>query len=333
VKGKEFSFDALVTLSPHYELSSYDPVSIVLPKVKVTEAEIDAQLLVITESLATFEKVENRAIREGDVLLVDLKTINSLGAEVPGLSGDGHLYLLGQGGMPVEFDRQLLSMSVGETKTFDVTGPGLGEDGIEREETLSFTATVQEIRKRIIPALTDAWVKENFPEVSDVPGLRELVRADGLQSRQASSDSQKLYLTAVELAKRFSGKIEDEFYEYTRNELTSNVYQQLQEQGLSLQQYLAQQDITEERFQLNLMAQTRDVLAQGFSLDALARHLDLTIDEDDITEAYRLMAPGQEREARADFEESGRLYLIREAARRNKANKWLVETADITYTD
>jgi len=45
------------------------------------------------------------------------------------------------------------------------------------------------------------------------------------------------------------------------------------------------------------------------------------------------MAPGHEKEARQEFELTGRMYLIREAALRNKANSWLVETATINYAE
>ena len=50
-------------------------------------------------------------------------------------------------------------------------------------------------------------------------------------------------------------------------------------------------------------------------------------------ETCRIINPQGPQLARMQMEETGNGYALREMAERNKAARWVVEHADITYTD
>ncbi|MDR2197722.1 MAG: hypothetical protein LBO07_07175 [Coriobacteriales bacterium] len=330
--GKAFEFTVLVTPKPAYELDDYSPVSIKLPRVQVSDAEIDQQLLKIADTYATYEKDQDRPVQAGDHILFSIEAKNASGEVIKGFTADRRLYSLGENFMPEEFDQAILGMDIGESRTFDVTGPNLSRTSLDdaETETLTFSVTLLEIQKRVIPAITDAWVEKNIPGKKTVPELREAIREQGLKEREKQAEGMKAYLAASELAQRFKAKIPDEFYEFTRDELMQNLMQNLRRQNKTLEEFVEAEG-GQQQFSMQLMMQTRAVLTQTFSLDALARHLGLTVEPADIEATYAVMAPGHEKEARTEFEKTGRVYLIREAALRNKANRWLVETANIEY--
>jgi trigger factor len=332
--GKELSFTAVVTPKPTYEINDFSPVKIQLPQVKVEDAEIDQQLVLLAENYVTYEKEDDRPVRDGDNLTFSIKAVDGKGDEVKALTADRRAYTLGQNFLPKEFDEGIVGMEVGETRTFDVTSADFKRsdlDDPEKTETFTFTVTVIELQKRVIPAITDAWVQKNIPGASTVPELREEIRKQGLTRREQELENMKSFLAASELAKRFKGSIPDELYELTRDDILRNLQQNLQAQGKTLQDFIKEQAGGDQQFSMQLMLQTREVLTQGFSLDALARHLELEVDDDDVKETFRVMAPGHEREAQMEFELTGRMYQIHEGALRNKANKWLVENAEIEY--
>ena len=332
--GREFSFRAIVIPKPIYEMTDFSPVKIQIPRASVSEAEIDEQMLKIAESYITYEKEENRPLRDGDDLLFAMKTVDSLGKEIPNLTAERRAYTIGQNYLPGGFDEQLIGMEVGQTKTFDITAKEFSRnfaEGSEETETYTFTITLEEIQRRIIPAITDTWVKKNIPGCSTVPELREEVRKQGLEFKEREFAGMKSFAAASEFAKRFKGSIPDELYELTREEIISNLQQNLKAQGKTLQEVIKEQPGGEQQFSMELMLQTREVLIQSFTLDALARHLKLEITDADINETFHAMAPNYEQQARMEFEMTGRMYQIEEAALRNKANKWLVETAEIEY--
>jgi trigger factor len=334
--GKELKFTVIAIPKPSYEIEDFSPVTIRVPRAKVNEAEIDQQLMMLAESHAMFEKDNDHPVQDGSDMLFAIKTVDEKEEEIRSLTAERRAYTVGQGFLPKEFDENLMGMEVGQTKTFAVTSKDFKRsdlDDPDKTETFTFTVTILEMQKRVIPAITDTWVEKNIPGVSTVPELREEIRKQGLAHREQELMGMKTFLAASEFAKRFKGSIPDEFYELTRDSIMQNLQQNLRAQGKTMQDFIKEQGGGEQQFSMQLMMQTREVLTQGFSLDALARHLKLEISDEDIEETFRLMAPGHEKDARMEFELTGRLYQIHEGALRNKANKWLVETAEIEYID
>jgi len=331
---KEFSFKAIVMLKPEYEIDDFSPVTIQIPQVHVSEQEIDERLINIAEGNATYTRDEDRPLQDGDDLYFSIKTVDSKGDSPPSLNAERRPYKIGQNFLPGGFDKHLIGMEVGQTKTFDVTAKefkAFDSDSQGETATLTFTITILEVTKRIIPAITDLWVKENVPGMTSVPEFRERLRRQGIESKQKELEGMKYYAAASEFAKRFKGKIANEHYELIQEEILNNLQKRLQAQGKSLQDFAKEQPGGEEMFSMQLMMQTREVLVQGFSLDALARHLKLTVTPEDIKDTFIFMAPGNEQMARTEYEMTGRMYQIEEATLRRKANRWLVETATIEY--
>jgi trigger factor len=335
IPDENLDFTVEVILKPTYEIDDYSPVKIKVPRAKVAEHEIDQQLVMIAERYATFEKEEDRPVRDGDNVMISLVTVDEAGEEVKVLTVDKRLYPVGKEFLPRAFDKNLIGMEVGETKTFDLSSReferGEVDDSVPTR-TFTFTATVLELQKRVIPAITDGWVADNVPDASTVPELREEIRKHGLARREQELTIRKSILAATEFAKRFEGSIPEEFCEMAREEIVQNIQQNLMAQGKMMQDFIEEQG-GRQQFSTRLTMQAQDVLKQSFSLDTLARHLALELTDEDIEATFRLMAPGHEKEARMEFEATGRMYQIHEGALRNKANAWLVETADIEYVD
>jgi trigger factor len=333
-EGKDFRFVALLTRKPEYQLSSYDPVSVRIPSVSVSEEEIDQQLYMIAENNADHIEDKDGVVKEGSEIVFGIATSESDGTPIPNLTAERRVYKLGENFMPPDFDSNLLGMKVGDVKTFSFGLPdpmALPPDAPEGTEypmvQVSTTITLHQVTKKVIPAITDAWVEAKMPEAGNVAGLREMIRQNGLEYKGRELEQMKYNLAASELASRMQGSIPDELYEFTRSDIIANYQAQLAQNNMDIQQFLKQQGMDEQQFSMQIMLQTRETLRQGFSLDALARHLKLSIAEEDIADALTRMAPGHENEARAQFEGSGRMFQLREAALRNKANKWLVDNA------
>ena len=83
-----------------------------------------------------------------------------------------------------------------------------------------------------------------------------------------------------------------------------------------------------------LMMQIREVLVQGFALDAVFRHENLSLNDDDILAACSAMNPGADpRQTRQQFEQSGRGFALRETAERMKANRFALDQATVHVAD
>lgn len=330
-RGQTFSFELRVTPKPNYELKSYDPVSIVVPPFEVEQAEVEEQIAQLADSYAEFVSDEPHPVESGDGFLLALEASQN-GEKMDTLSTEGRTYLTGMGLMPDDFEKHLIGMNVGETKSFSFDLPGMGAEGDAKGDTIDCTVTVKEMQKKVVPAIDDEWVAKNLPMYRDAAALRGGIADRLTADRRGQYEAYKLQIAAAELAKRFEGRIADEVYEAMRTTLLTNLRGQLQQQGVPFEQFVQSQG-GEQQFGMLMMMQTREMLVQGYALDALFRHEKLALTDEDINAACRSMNPQNPEGVRREMEESGRGFALREAAERMKANQWLLDHAAVTVEE
>ena len=328
-RDREFAFTLIVMKKPDYELTSYEPVSITVPKFAVDEAQVQKQMDDIAERYAEYVATDPHPVKKGDSVKVKLECFDD-GKPMPGLTTDGRTYTTGAGYMPDGFDENIIGMNVGETKTFTFEGPSLDDSGNEIKQVVTCTATVLEMQKKVTPAITDEWVKKYMPMYKSLDDFRGSIRDSIEKQTRDQYDDYTRQLAASELAKRFQGHIADEVYEAMREQLMTQVRQTAQQQGKTLDAFIEEQG-GQQQFGMMMMMQIRELLVQGFALDALFRHEHLVVSDDDINEACHLMNPQiNPKMLRQRLEQTGRGFMLRESAERLCANKWLVEHANIT---
>ena len=328
VRDREFAFAIVVLPKPKYELSSYEPVTITVQPFSVSEEEVQRHMDETAEHYAEYVAADPHPVVKGDSVKVKL-VCSEGGKPMPGLTTDGRTYTTGAGYMPDGFDENIIGMNVGETKEFSFEGPSLNDKGEECTQKVDCVATVLEIQKKVTPEITDEWVQKYMPMYKSAEDFRNSIRESlEKQGREQYNDYNR-QLAASELAKRFEGSIPDDIYEAMREQLMINVRQTAQQQGKTLDAFIEEQG-GQQQFGMMMMMQIRELLVQGFALDALFRHERLTLNDEDIDAACHLMNPQvNPKMLRQRLEQTGRGFMLREAAERLKANNWLLEHANI----
>lgn len=333
--GKPFDYRMMVVPIPEFSLDSYEPVEITVEIQQVGDEQVEQEMQNrISQFKTTVTDESHDTVESGDQ--VELKMRTTLGdEEVKGLSMDARVYQTASQTMPDQFDEAIIGMKVGETKTFTFEGPSmeLDEDGNLLTDTYESTATVLRIVRDADPEVDDEWVDKNIFGAKTVDQFRDLVRAELTRALQANQRHYENYLSASKLAERFNSRIPDAVFEAANREQQLNFQNMLAQQGITKEQFLAQQGMDEQQFNMMNMMQIREQLRQQFSIDALIRHENLKLADEDIDEFFKAVAPGQEMQTRNQFEKSGRMSIVRDAALRLKANDWLTAHAVKTYRD
>lgn len=327
-RGKTFTFQVDVLPKPAYELTSYEPVTITVPPLTVSEAEVDQNIAQLVDGFTRFVHDDPREVAMNDAVKIALDASKG-GEPIKALQMDERMYILGAGFLPADFDKSLVGMNVGETKSFSFSLP-TGAPGAF--DTVDCTVTVKEMLKKEAPELTDEWVALNVPLYDSVEDMRAGIRADILKERTVQYEDLKMQLAAAELAKRFEGSIADEVYEAMREQVLIDLRIRLNRQGVSFEQFVETQG-GEQQFGMMLMLQTRQVLIQGYALDALFRHEKMELTEADLLEACSGFNQQNPAAVKREAERAGRSFALREIAERIKANHWLVEHATVNVSE
>lgn len=334
-RNHEFRFDLEVALKPKYELTSYDPVEITVPPFSVDESLVDQQIQQLAERYPIYVKDESadkdRAVQKGDLISIAMIAFEN-GQELKGLTTDGRPYQTGEGYMPEGFDENIYGMKVGETREFAFEGPSFDENMNEIIQKVTAKVTVLEFQTKADSVIDEEWVKTNLPMFPDYQTFRDDIRKGVESNQRAQYDSYVMGLAAAAAAARFEGKIADEVYETARDNLMRELRESLRQQGKTWESFV-EENGGEQNISMMLMLQIRQMVVQGYALDAIFRHEGLAITEEDIDTAAAAMNPqANPKNIRKQMEEAGRGFALRESAERLKANKWLVDHAIITET-
>lgn len=334
--NEEFRFEVEVELKPEYELTSYEPVKIQVPPFQMNEGIVDKQIQEMAERYTAYvddpDVSADRVVEKGDHIKLAMEAREG-DKELKGLSTKGRTYTAGQGYMPDGFEEQILGMKVGETKEFTFEGPDFDENMNERTQTVDAKVTILAFEKEQTPEINDEWIKANMPMYKGLDDLRSDIGKSLERQARMEYDGYVRQAAAAELATRFQGKIADEVYEHMREQLLTNIRMDLQQQGMTWDQFV-EQNGGEQQFGMMLMLQVRQMLTQGFALDAYFRHHGMSINEEDLVEACRAMNPQMNpQQMIKQAEAAGHMFALRESAERLKANNDLVAKAEIEVVD
>ena len=98
--GKPFIFTAEVALKPEVTLGKYKGVKVDKIEVKVTDEEVDAEINRERESNARTINVEDRAVKDGDMTVIDFEGFVD-GVAFEGGKGENHSLTIGSGSFKV----------------------------------------------------------------------------------------------------------------------------------------------------------------------------------------------------------------------------------------
>jgi trigger factor len=169
--GEPLTFTAEVDVRPEIELPDFASLDVTVDAVKVSDADIDAELDQLRQRFATLKPVD-RGAEKGDLLSITLASTKD-GEPVESLSASGLTYEIGSESLLPGLDEAVTGLREGGEATFEVT-PETGD--LEGQE-VSVTVTVASVRERELPELDDSFA-ELVSEFDTLDQLRDTIRGE-----------------------------------------------------------------------------------------------------------------------------------------------------------
>lgn len=153
-KGKDFIFTATFALKPEVTLGDYKGIEVPKTRVTVKKDEIEEELKKVQEQNAREITIEDRAVKDGDILTIDYSGSVD-GVKFEGGTAEDQTLVIGSGAFIPGFEEQLVGKNLNETADINVTFPEeyhapdlAGKDAV-------FTVTVKAIKEKELPELDD----------------------------------------------------------------------------------------------------------------------------------------------------------------------------------
>jgi trigger factor len=179
--GEPLRFKAKFEVVPEIELKDYKDVEVPYHDPEISAEDVTRRIEEIREQKADYANVDPRPVEVGDHAVVALESLS--GVEGEPVKTDEVVLEIGGGDTLPAFTENLLGVTPGDEREFDVPYP---EDyGAARlaGRTVTFHATLKGIRKKELPDLNDEFAQD-LGDFRTVDELRESVRKNIFAQRQ-----------------------------------------------------------------------------------------------------------------------------------------------------
>jgi len=275
-------YDAVVAVLPEVKLGDYKAIREEKKQVKVEDAEIEKELETLRKMRASFIAVP-RAAQKGDRIEID---IDAKADKVPVENGSQKKQevFLGENQLIPEFESNVIGMKEGETKSFQVTFPEKYHQQDLKGRTIDFTVTVRTVQQRILPELTDEFVKGlgKFEGVNDLKS--KLI--ENFKTEKEEKESQRVQQSLLDqvVQKTTFAEFPEVLMESEIHKMFHELEDGVSSMGLSMDQYLQQIKKTREELEKSFEPQAEQRVKAGLALREVAKVEKVEVTSQEIEE-------------------------------------------------
>ena len=325
--GKPFIFTALVALKPEVTLGAYKGIEVDKVDVTVSDEEVDAEIEKERDRNARSISVTDRAVQDKDQTVIDFEGFVD-GVAFEGGKGENYPLTIGSGTFIPGFEEQLIGKNIGEETDVNVTFPEDYQAEDLAGKPALFKVTVKEIKEKQLPELDDEFAAE-VSEFDTLAEYKEDVKKNLLEKREKDVKNAKEDAVVDAIIENASMDIPDAMIETQQRQMIQEFAQNIQAQGLSIDQYFQFTGLTAEKMMEQVKPQAEKRIKSRLVLEAVAKAENIVASEEDFDNEVAKMAEMYKMEAdkiKESIGEEGKKQLMEDLAV-SKAAEFVVNEA------
>lgn len=187
-----------LNLEDYVTLGEYKGLSVSMGDVEPTEEELEDAIMSDLESVATDEEVTGRTVSSGDIVNIDYVGKKD-GVAFDGGTAQGYDLTIGSHTFIDGFEDGLIGAEIGEVRDLNLTFPeNYGSQDLAGADVI-FTVSVNSIKEKKIPELTDELANAFNEDASNIEEYRELKKEE-LQAQKESDAENNIKGSLVDMA-------------------------------------------------------------------------------------------------------------------------------------
>lgn len=287
-KGKPFIFTAEVAVKPEVTLGEYKGLSVDKVSNRVTAKEIDAKLEEEQKKNARTVVVEDRAVQDGDEVVLDSEGFVD-GVAFEGGKGENYPLTIGSGSFIPGFEEQLIGAEAEKEVEVNVTFPEEYHSEDLAGKAAVFKCTVHEIKAKELPELDDEFAAE-VSEFDTLDAYKADIKAKIKEQKIADGNRKKEDQAVEKAVANATMEIPEAMIDTQVNQMAQDFAQRIQQQGLSMEQYFQFTGMTAESMMEELRPQAVKRIETRLVLEAIAKAENIEITDERIDEELAKMA-------------------------------------------
>ena len=255
----------------------------------VTDEQLAQQLEEIRRQYPLSTNITDRAAKLGDEVLIDYAGFVG-DTQFEGGTAERQPLMLGSGTFIPGFEEQLVGAKVGDKVDVKVTFPQEYHATDLAGKEAVFHCTVHAITAKTLRELDDQFAKD-IGMMSSMEEMKTVLRQQMQQYADQVADAQMRDQLLNALVAECEGlEVSDELVEAELDDAVKTVYQQLQQQGLTLNDYLEFCGRTLEDLRAELRPNAVSTVKARLALQEVSRLENITVSEEEIEAEYQVFS-------------------------------------------
>lgn len=287
-KGKDFIFTATVAVKPEVTLGQYKGLEYDEKPVEVTDEDLEQELKKVQEQNARTITVEDRAIANGDIAVIDF-TGSVDGEEFEGGKGEDYELVIGSHSFIDTFEDQLIGKNTGDEVEVNVTFPEDYQAADLAGKPALFKVVIKAIKTKEIPELDDEFASD----VSDFDTLdeyKEDLKKTILEKKEKAAKTAKENALVDKVIENAQMDIPEPMIELEVRQMADEFAQRMQMQGLSMEQYMQYTGLTSEKLLEEMKPNAEKKIKTRLVLEAVVDAEKIEVSAEELEAEYKKLA-------------------------------------------
>ncbi len=287
-KGEKLVMLVEVQVKPDVTVGEYKGLEVKKVESEVTDEDIDHELGHRLEEHARLVVIEDRPVRNGDIIRLDFS------GSVDGVLFDGGTaedfeLTVGSNSFIPGFEEQLVGLAIGEKKDIQVTFPEDYHSEDLKGKPAVFAVKVNEIKEKQVPELDDEFVSETT-EFETVDELKSNIRESLASGKLEYAQNMMKNELVLKLAEVTEVEIPEVMIQNEIQAMIGDFEQNLRYQGLNLDSYFAYSQTTRESLAENMRPDARTRVKVSLGMAQVAKLEGISATEEDFDKEYQKLA-------------------------------------------
>jgi len=297
-KDGKIEVELQLSLRPNVDVSGYEDAVPSFQKPEATEEEVNEKLEDIKKQQVSYEKIKRkRMVRDGDMVVIDFEGFID-GEAFEGGKAEKFNLKIGSGQFIPGFEDQIIGMKYDEEKDIVVTFPeNYGSKDLAGKEA-TFKVKLHEIQEAVEAELNDELAKKLLnDENATLETLKERLKEQVVNEKISKLYQEELKPKLIEaLVEKFDFALPQNIVE---QEIDAKINAKARE--MSQEELKEYQENPEkvEALREEVREEAEKSVKATFIVDALAKALDIKVDDQEVSQAiyYEALMSGQDPQA------------------------------------
>ncbi len=260
----------------------------------MTDEEVDAEINKERENNARNIEVTDRAVKDGDMTVIDFEGFVD-GTAFDGGKGENYPLTIGSGAFIPGFEEQLVGAQIGEEVEVNVTFPEDYQAEELKGKAALFKCTVREIKEKELPELDDEFASE-VSEFETLAEYKEDVRATLTSKKEKEAKDAKEAAVIEAIVNDSEMEIPEAMLLTQQKQMVDEFAQRMQMQGISMDQYLQFTGATYDKMMEQVRPQAERRIKSRLVLEAVVKAENIEASDADYEEELKSMAEAYQME-------------------------------------